>query len=320
MPRVAFAPENKAESPFDYPKLFLEKGERARIILIEEKPEMEYVHTMRAPQIINGEVKTEIVKQFGKEVEAPVYDFIGRHICIGNYEIIAKKGLDADGCPVCQAATESDAVKAPDRRFALHVMKYALKPGSFECASPLQVQCVAWTFTDRTFNTITDFAAEWGDLRKHDLLLGPCENRQFQKFDIQVAAKAVWLENPEWKKLVADTYRENKSEDLAPLIGRKLTREVILEDLERVMHRHNLAFKGGTPQGDTAPEVADQMALEDLLGGGTPAASAPAPTTTTTVEDVPAAEPAATTPDVPASADVPPSADAVNFDDLLNDL
>ena len=54
MPLVEFDPEEKEGSPFDFPKLKLERGERARVNILQTKPLAEYVHTLRAPEIING--------------------------------------------------------------------------------------------------------------------------------------------------------------------------------------------------------------------------------------------------------------------------
>ena len=46
MPLVEFDPEEKEGSPFDFPKLKLqERGERARINILQEKPLVEYIHT-----------------------------------------------------------------------------------------------------------------------------------------------------------------------------------------------------------------------------------------------------------------------------------
>lgn len=296
MPRVTFEAQHKTENPYEYPKLFLDKGERARVLLIEPEPLFEYVHTLRAPQIVDGRPVTERVTQFGKDVEQLKYDFVGRHICVGDYATIAQKGVDVVNCPVCAASTETDAVRPPDRRFAMHVVRYATKPGSFTVADPFQVQLVGWAFGDKLFNQLVDYAQEWKDLKKHDLLLGPCEVKQFQKFDIAVAGKAEWLEDDERKALVVKTYKENQSPNLSALIGRKLSREQVEDDLEKVLVRHRQAH--GIVEEPSSDETAAAINMDDLLS------AAPA---VAVVAD--------------AASEAPKSeGETLNFDDLLGEL
>jgi hypothetical protein len=312
MPVADFTPEHKKESAYNYPRLKLDRGESARIILIEQRPHFEFVHTMRAPQIgPDGKPVMVTNTRFGKEVVEPEYDFIGRHICLGNIDVVSDKGIDAANCPVCATSKESSAVKAPERRFAMHVIRYQLKPGtsSFEVASPLQVQCVAWDFGDKIFNKIVDFKTEFGDLRKHDLKLGPCENKQYQKFDIAIAGDAIWLKNKEWMEQVKETYESNKAEDLALLIARRLSRELVEEDLDKVLIRHAQAFKGGINQENTEKETAAAVDVDGLLGDG--ASEAAAEPTPEVAEPEASAEPTPTTNEGSGTAD---------FDDLLSKL
>ena len=304
MPRVKLDPENKSKSSYDYPRLSLDRGERARIVCIESEPAMEWTHVMRAPQIVNGQVVMETVQnRDGTTREAPKFDFIGRHICIGDDDVIADKGVDIKGCPVCLASTESDAVKAPERRFAMHVVRYKTQPGSFTVATPFQVELLAWAFADNRFNTLVDFAAEWGDLRKHDIMLGPCESKQFQKWDMSVAAKAEWLLDDDRKKLVTATFEENKAKDLESLIGRRLTLDQVTEDLQRVMDRHAQAFGGAPVDLPEAEVIASDMELDSLLG------------TEAKSDDAPVADDVAE----PAEAEKKPEVE-MDLDDLLSDL
>lgn len=311
MPVAEFTPEHKNTSLYDYPRLTLDYGERARLILIEQKPHFEYIHTLRQPVLDEfGKVVMTTRKKFGKDVEEPEYDFIGRHICPGNIETITNKGVDVENCPVCAASKETSAVRAPERRFAMHVIRYVLKPGAndFTVATPLQVQCIGWAFGDKVFNQIVDFAEEFKDLRKHDLKLGPCENKQFQKYDINVAGEAVWLKDDDWKKLVVETYSEGKCEDLSVLIARRLTPELIQEDLEKVLTQHARAFKGGSQaaSADTSEDLDAALNLGAVVGGDTPtetpAATDPAPETATEAEAPPA------------------EGETVDFEDLLKTL
>jgi len=301
MPRVEFSPENMVESPYDYPRISLDKGERARIIVIENEPLMEWVHTLRAPQIVDGDVVMETVKQFDKQVEQPKYDFIGRTLCLGDYSVVDDKGVDPTNCPACKLASEADYVKAPERRFAMHVVKYSLKAGTFDVADPFGVQLVAWTFGNKIFNTITSLIKEWGNLREHDILLGPCENKQYQKFEIKIAGKAEWLASDETKKLVAETYKSQQSPDLAKLIGNAVPIETLKEKLDIVVSRNRIAF-GSTPVVEP-----DFLSGSSSVGGDSSQNIVVPDPETSTEEETPA------TPVVETGG-------SVNFDDLLSEL
>lgn len=177
MQRVAFDQKNKKLSPLDYPKLKLERNQSARILCIEE-PVAGYVHTLRAPVIVNGVPKMVMAKgRDNSEYETYAMDFIGRPLCLGDPGILEDKGVDPKNCPACKLSAESDMVKAPERRFAMHVIRYAIRAtsGSFDVATPFSVSVVVWSFPDMIFNKLADIATEWGDLKQHDLLLGPCK-------------------------------------------------------------------------------------------------------------------------------------------------
>lgn len=243
MPRMTFESKNKNQNAFDYPSLKLEQNERARILLIESEPEVEYVHTLRAPQMTDGRIEYEEQRQkSGETIRVPKMTFIGKHICMGSFDVVAESGTDPKGCPVCEEATKSSIVDAPQRRFALHVIRYQTQPGSFNVAEPFGVNLLAWGFTDKIFNQIVDFTEEWGDLRSHDLRLGPCTNKQYQQFEINVSADAAWQANEERKRIVQETYKSNKSPDLSRVIARRLTRDQVQQDLEKVRSANREAY------------------------------------------------------------------------------
>jgi hypothetical protein len=286
MPRVPLTPENKKDNPFDYPRLQLDYGARARLLMIEKDPVAEYVHSLSAPQIMDGKVvMTQRRQKSGDVVEEPKMDFIGRHICLGRIEAVADKGVDPEQCPMCKAATESDAIEPPKRRFALHVISYRIRAGGWEVQEPFSVELLAWAFSDQVFNKLVDLEEEWkptGGLKQHDVKLGPCENKQYQKFDIQAAGDAAWLADskvgPNGKidslgpraELVTRTFKENQHDDLTVFIGRKSTAEKVREDIERVTTRYRQAFKTRGPvemAPETPEEVAAQVDLSGLLDG-----------------------------------------------------
>lgn len=279
MVKMTFSSENKQKSDFDFPKLSLDHGERARVVMIDAEPEMMFIHTLRAPEIINGEVVMEKVKaKDGSLSDKPKYNFIGRHICFGNIETLLKNGKDPEQCPTCAAAQQSDAIEAPVPRYATHVVRYKTQPGGFKIQTPFQAELLVWAFTAGRFNSLVDIAEEHGDLRKKDLLLGPCENKMYQNFDIQVGGTAEWLADEERNSFVKRLYAENKLEDLMPAIGRKISREMANDDIQKVLIRHAQAFGGSASESAAESNIAGGMDLDNLLGGGdsTPA-SAPTP-------------------------------------------
>lgn len=242
MPRVGFEEENRgAVVNFDYPKLKLDMGEKARAIVGLEGPLMEWVHTIRKPQIIGGEAVTEIETNERTGVKTKVYkkDFISNPICLGDPAVIAEQGLDPKRCPACKLAHEHpDFGEPPKRRFAMHVVQYKVRPNSFNIATPFSVELVVWGFTDMVYNQLLDAKQEWGDIRQHDFLLGPCTNKMFQKFDIKVGAEAEWLkEDPkvDRRALVLETFKENQIPDLTVAVGRAKTEMKIQMDVNAVL-------------------------------------------------------------------------------------
>lgn len=303
MPKMTLTAENKVKANWDFPQLKLEKGERARIVAIEEQPHWEYVHTLTAPQIVNGSpVYDTQTNQKGESTQVMRKDFIGRHICIGDPNIIADKGADVKGCPVCEASTTSDAVRGPERRFAMHIIRYKTQPGSFTPQDPFQVELVVWSFADKVLNQLIDFVEEWGSLQQHDLLLGPCENKQFQKFDIKVAKEAAWLQSDETKKLTASIYKNNQLPDISVAIGRKISREQVQQDLDKVLERTAIAFgKAASPAVDLS-ELDKSVDAGDILNFGSDDAA-----------ETPAAEKA-----TPAPAAKKEEEGVLDLDDILN--
>jgi len=329
MAKMTFTSENKKTSNFDFPKLYLDHGERARIVCIEPEPEVNFVHTLKAPQVVNGEVVMESVKnKDGSFTEKPKMDFVGRHLCFGNMNTLMEKGKDPQNCPTCAAAQDNDAIGEAVRRFAMHVVQYKVQPGKFAVQTPFQAELVVWAFTDSRFSQLTDIAEEHGDLRSKDLLLGPCENKNFQKFDVQVGGSAAWLESDETKQFVQTLYAQNKLDDLDPAIGRKVTKEQANEDIQKVLLKHAQAFGGGSASTGSAPTPtggveAPPVGLDDLLGaglGGPAAPEAPAPVSEPLeVPQAPVAEFPAQV-ETPAAPEPPKEEKTLNFDDLLKGL
>lgn len=336
MPKITFSSDNKIKSFNDYPKLkFTDKGEKARVVVLDDAPFMEWVHTLRAPVIINGEVVMESVKDKQGNVtgSAPKMDFIGQHICFGNANVLnenAKKGTPKDpaNCPTCAAVNENpDAFEPPRRRMAIHIVRYKTQPGSFKPQEPFQAELLAWVFGEKVYDSLVGIGEEHGDVRAKDLLL-ECTNKMFQNVEVQVGGSAAWLSNDETKAFVGRLYAENKSEDLSTLLGRKVNRQQAEEDISKVRLRHAQAYGGTTEGAGNAPsqsETASAVGLDDILSGVTapveteaPTAPAEDPWTPPAVEEtapVATAEPVA----VP-EAEKKDSGDVLDFDSLLKGL
>jgi hypothetical protein len=269
MPKMTFTDENRVKSQYDFNKFSLEKGERARVSCIEGEPEYQFVHTLRAPQIVNGKAVMETQNFRNKDGstearEVMKTDFIGQHICVGDINILADQGVDVQNCPVCKASKESDAVQGPQRRFAMNILRYKTQVGSFLIQDPFNIEIVTWSFTDSRFNTLIDLTKEWGNLQTRDLNIGPCESKQYQKYDINMAGECEWQKSDARMEQVKLAYKNNKLENLDAALGRRLTREQVEEDLSRVLSRYEIAM--GRKVDGTIIDVAPAVDVSSLLG------------------------------------------------------
>jgi hypothetical protein len=293
VPQIDFAPEHKKATEQDIDRLKLKNAERARIVCLE-KPTYAWVHTLRAPKIINGKaVMISKERKSGDSYQDFDLDFIGRPLCLGDYGIITDKGVDATNCPACAASRNSDEVGPPERRFAMNVVRYGLaRDGAL--VSPFACTCVVWGFTEGLYNKLVDIATEHGSIIGRDLVLGPCTNEGFQKYEIMPAGKNAWQLDDNIKRIVQETFTANRLEDLERACGRKVDRRFVEQDLDNISNRWRLA------RGDTSPpdgtEAVDHAALtaglNDLLGTTPTPASTP-PTETGTGEMVFDLKPAA---------------------------
>lgn len=254
MARVTFTDEiNIKPARQNYPKLTkLQKGEKVRIQLVDPTNiEMEFVHNLQAPVIENGE--GVIDPNTGKYK----LRFMGNPISFGDISILEDKGLDVKNCPISKFAKEHpDWVDAPKRKFAMHIIQYKTRPGTFKIANPFQVEHKIWVFTERTFLQLREFAETWGDLKTHDLLI-ECENAQFQNYNIQVAPEAAWFtEGDEATKQTLAVYKGGLEEysDLGGAIGSRKEVKWVKEDLEEIADSWNIVLGKAKTSGFSAPE------------------------------------------------------------------
>jgi hypothetical protein len=259
MPKSGFGSDYKQKDPFDYPRLKLSVGDRARICVIGE-PDYEYLHTIEA--VITEDGRPKMVKSTvsgGREIERPATDFRGQFVCLGDLDTLAKKGIDPDNCPACKAHVENgQAVKRPERRYIVHILKYTTKKGSFTATQPFSAEVMAWTFNDKRHASLSDIADEHGDISRIDLLLGPSEPpEKFQRYPIMPGGQAEWTKSEENKKIAMETLKNNKSDDLPRLLGRKVDATSLRSAVQEVVNIYNQAFgfPGQIPTQEAEKEI-----------------------------------------------------------------
>jgi hypothetical protein len=81
MPRIGIDASNKSHSIFDTDRFSLKNGEKARVLMLEDEVEVEFVHW-------NDDEDNK-----------------GNYICQGAYDIVLKDGTDPR-CKLCQAASK----------------------------------------------------------------------------------------------------------------------------------------------------------------------------------------------------------------------
>jgi hypothetical protein len=268
MGRVAFKEENVVKkADYDFPRLKgLKKGEKARIVLLEE-PWAEYVHNLRKPVVIDGApVMTTRERVKGPSVVENKMDFVSRPICLGDPGTLEDRGSDPDKCPMCHEAKVSDRVQAPQRRFAMHVLKYGTKPGSHDVQTPFSASTVIWSFTDKVFGKLFEFKKEWEDMTKHDLLL-ICENETFQGYDLSVSQKAAYRADRATAELALEIFRNNQTPDLAIFCGTPKERRYVDMDLDTIREAWALVKEYDARNGDAAPAPTETLdaGLDSLL-------------------------------------------------------
>lgn len=263
MPQIDWTPEFKRSTSIEFDRLKLKVGERARIVTLE-KPTFTWVHTLRAPKIVDGRANKVVKKRKdGTEFADWDMDFIGRPQCLGDHGIIADEGMDAKNCPICARAKDSEETSSPERRFAMNVIKYNTK-GDGALVTPFGCASQVWTFTEGIFNKLYDIAQEYGGLVGRDLVLGPCQAPEaFQKFDISVGAKNVWESDERIKSIVQETHQGNRIEDLEAACGRKAEARWLKKDVEKIAERWQIAH--GKVDAVSGTEAEDVKTLKGEL-------------------------------------------------------
>lgn len=210
--------EFKPRSSMNSKKLTLEKGETARVVYLETEPTVVFIHSFEKVKTgPNGKV---IIKQDkwpdGSPRESYETEYAGKMKCLGDVSVLMGTGADPENCPACKAAVENPkAVRRAQARFLGHVFKYNTKNGTTTPSKPFSGVVEVWDLTERRFESVNAIYLEHGPLPAKDLLLGPCENKQMQKYDIAVGSDAKWMETEDTQKYVKEALEDGRVEDLS---------------------------------------------------------------------------------------------------------
>lgn len=299
MAKMSFSSDNKAAAQDNFPKLKLDQDESARIAIFEE-PEVEFVHNLRTPKIVNGEVQYTTSKDGQRAMD---FAFVSNPICLGDFNVLQERGIDPKNCPLCKAVQDApDMFAQPKRRFAMHVFQYTTN-GTSKPTKAFQGSVKIWAFTDQKFGEIADLRDEIpsGSLGDIDVVLGPCENKLFQKYKIISSPLVKWKESEATKGQFQEIIEENKAKDIRNFIGRVMKKEWMADEIVKV--------KKGWQQanGQNGETANDGLALaEPNLDAGLQ----------NILNDTPEEAPKQNTPTQENKKDSGP----VDFDDLLNSL
>lgn len=269
------------------------KGEIARFCVIE-KPDMQWVHFLKAPVVEDGEVVKEVRKRkSGEEYETYRMDFIGRPICLGADKVLRENGgLDPDNCPACEIAKASAGdVDPPEQRFAVNVVQYGIAGGGDspeDIALPFGAQIRVWAFTGNQYLELLKIQKEIGDLRYHDITL-TCEDPNWKRFKMGFKMKPGYQQAPEgyMRQLLSNPKNRATDEQLQQACGRSVSRQFIEDDVAMVLGRWrqvrqigsgknaevNAAQVGGGSLDESLGALLENTALpENTAGSGTAAA------------------------------------------------
>jgi hypothetical protein len=328
MPQTTFHTDNVRSSATGFPKLKLDHGQIVRLVCIEQGPTFEWVHQLQKPRkspVTNKAVMVTRKRKNGEEYQDYDQEFVGAPICLGDPDVLADKGADPAKCPLCKASIEDEAFRGPQRRFAIHVLKYSTKTGSGTITEPFSVETLVWVLSDNRFTALASIFTEHApdgeqpDPRKVDLVLGPCTNASFQNYEIKAGAKCEMLQSQERLQRAMTTYQENHAPDLTPYCGRVTERRWIEQMIEEIQERYAEIRSGGAPV--AIPDVSET--LDSSLLDSTPTvASTPKEASPAVTPDLAAAVESVVTADAtPAPAEEKaPKGEETSFEDLLASL
>lgn len=270
MPRLTFKSENKPADNSNFPRLKLDQDETARVA-VYEAPHAEFVHNLRKPTLEGGAVKYITVNgKNGSSEQQMDFTFVTNPICLGDYDTVEQRGVDGANCPACKAVQEApDMFQAPKRRYAMHVFQYTTN-GTSKPTKNFQGSVKIWAFTDMKFREIIDLGEEAtdGDIENVDLILGPCENKGYQKFKMISSPMVKWKESESTQENFKEIIADNKVKDLIPFIGRQMDKSWMQDKIDEVKAAWRVAnnIKGETANdGLAVAERNPNAGLDNIL-------------------------------------------------------
>lgn len=325
MPRVGYTQEYKTADSTEYPTLKLNTGEKSRIWM-PEAPWMEWYHRIEAPLIENGEAVKEVKqRKNGGTYEATKMDWIGSPWCLGvtgtpeNPGPLMQAGVDPANCPVCESAANGTGVQAPQQRFATNIIKFKVRPGTYDLITPVTAEILIWPYTARIYATLFELQTEHGDLRRHDIKLeledtkGADMWQRMKQIAVIVQPAYTDAKVKAYLQELWAAHPENRATDeqlRAACKGRDVPRNVVMDMVRRAERQWQQASQAGTggngsaAAADTAFNGSLADGLDSLLNAGPPAdvpfesapaspsAASPAPTTAVPPASPPAQQPA----------------------------
>jgi hypothetical protein len=296
MPRAQLNESLKSAGSVDqFEALKLTTGEWARLLIIDEDEAwFEWVHAMRAP-ILDDADRPIIVDKPRKDGSTyPDYStrFVGQRICLGDPAIVEDKGMDPERCPACAAAQRGVKGMAPERRFAVPVIRYKTRDnskksggGPVDVISPAQAEILVWKLSQRMFNSLMDCKSEIRELldipadqkfnlRAADLVVY-CDDGGFQRVVFKAPRRPAYRQDNAMAALIkalwGDTDNRPTDAQLKAACGRVGDRDYMLQDVEAAEFGWRQAEKYGKdgtrrPDADVPPVSAgDDRPLEDQL-------------------------------------------------------
>lgn len=240
----SFKPRRSAN--YSRMKLMLDKDEQARVSFVDPAPAMVFVHSFE--KVVVGE-DGKPIEEHGKWPDGSPRvsyktEYAGKFRCLGEDEPLERDGVDPENCPACRAHIEhSNAIKAPSVRILGYVIKYSTKPGTWSLTKPFGAELKVWDLTEKRFETLNGIYEEHGDLSKKDLLLGPCELKQMQKYGIQVGGgTAEYTHNPEQEQYVYELLKEGQLDDIADVAGKRPSAFEMETKVKEIVRDYNHAF------------------------------------------------------------------------------
>lgn len=293
MPKTTFDSSNVRSSGTSFPTLKLVADEIARIVLAEDGPTYEWVHRLNKPKLspVTGKLITkEITIQRTQEKKTvPDEEFVGTPICLGSDDILQERGSDPDHCPVCQAAMDyPDWFSSPERKFAVHVLKYATQAGTARVVKPLSLTTLVWRLSEKRYAKVASIVEEFGgNPMAVDLQLGPCTNANFQNYELAGLPTCAAQASEEDQRRARETYEGNNAGDLSAYCGRKADPRYMRQDVDEIVARWTKVVEaeqrehGGGAADPVQPDFSGTLAdsgstlIEGPAGSGK-AAAAPA--------------------------------------------